>query len=128
MKIQVRDVVSYLGQDYVVEGVATWIVGGKTHPLARAVDGDTVLWVEPPLGGSCLGSLSRVASGGESRGPAVGGVIAGCPPRLAISVEEIQHELDRRRPGQSAITTQRREKDEVEILSGLHEGLTQGTP
>ena len=48
MKIQVRDVVSYLGQDYVVEGVATWIVGGKTHPLARAVDGEATLWIEPP--------------------------------------------------------------------------------
>jgi Domain of unknown function (DUF4178) len=49
MKIQVRDVVSYMGQDYVVEGVASWTVGGKTHPLARAVDGETVLWVEPLL-------------------------------------------------------------------------------
>lgn len=49
MKIQVRDVVSYLGQDYVVEGVATWVVGGKSYPLARAVDGDTILWIEPPL-------------------------------------------------------------------------------
>ena len=49
MKIQVRDVVSYLGQDYIVEGVATWTVGGKTYPLARAVDGDAVLWIEPVL-------------------------------------------------------------------------------
>jgi chorismate synthase len=55
-------------------------------------------------------------------------VIDGCPPRLPLTVEEVQRELDRRRPGQSAITTQRRESDQVEILSGLHEGLTQGTP
>jgi chorismate synthase len=58
----------------------------------------------------------------------VGVVIDGCPPRLPITAEEIQAELDRRRPGQSAITTQRRERDEVEILSGVHEGLTLGTP
>ncbi|HVR64206.1 MAG TPA: DUF4178 domain-containing protein [Polyangia bacterium] len=49
MKIQVRDVVSYLGQDYIVEGVATWMLGGKAHPLARAVDGEAVLWIEPAL-------------------------------------------------------------------------------
>jgi len=55
-------------------------------------------------------------------------VIDGCPPRVPVAVEEIQRELDRRRPGQSAITTQRREPDQVEILSGMHEGLTLGTP
>jgi hypothetical protein len=49
MKIQVRDVVSYLGQDYIVEGVMTWTINGRQHPLARAVDGDTVLWIEPVL-------------------------------------------------------------------------------
>ena len=80
------------------------------------------------MGGNTFGTMFRVTTWGESHGPAVGVVIDGCPPRLAITVEEIQRELDRRRPGQSAITTQRREKDEVEILSGLHEGLTQGTP
>jgi chorismate synthase len=58
----------------------------------------------------------------------VGVVIDGCPPRLPITAWEIQVELDRRRPGQSAITTQRRERDEVEILSGVHDGLTLGTP
>jgi chorismate synthase len=80
------------------------------------------------MGGSTFGTLFRVTTWGESHGPAVGVVIDGCPPRLPIAALEIQRELDRRRPGQSAITTQRREKDEVEILSGLHEGLTQGTP
>jgi chorismate synthase len=72
--------------------------------------------------------MFRVTTFGESHGPAVGVVIDGCPPRLPITAEEIQAELDRRRPGQSAITTQRRERDEVEILSGVHEGLTLGTP
>jgi len=78
--------------------------------------------------GNSFGSAFRVTTFGESHGPAVGVVIDGCPPRLAVTVEEIQRELDRRRPGQSAITTQRREADEVEILSGMHEGLTLGTP
>ncbi|HXU00867.1 MAG TPA: chorismate synthase [Polyangia bacterium] len=80
------------------------------------------------MAGNSFGSSFRVTTFGESHGPAVGVVIDGCPPRLPVTVEEIQGELDRRRPGQSAITTQRREADQVEILSGLHEGLTLGTP
>ena len=80
------------------------------------------------MGGNTFGTMFRVTTFGESHGPAVGVVIDGCPPRLPITAEEIQVELDRRRPGQSAITTQRRERDEVEILSGVHEGLTLGTP
>jgi chorismate synthase len=77
---------------------------------------------------SSFGVLFRISTFGESHGPAVGVVIDGCPPRLPISAEEIQVELDRRRPGQSRITTQRREADEVEILSGVLDGQTQGTP
>jgi chorismate synthase len=80
------------------------------------------------MAGNSFGSMFRVTTFGESHGPAVGVVVDGCPPRLALAAEEVQRELDRRRPGQSAITTQRRESDQVEILSGLHEGLTQGTP
>jgi chorismate synthase len=80
------------------------------------------------LPGNTFGSLFRVTTFGESHGVAVGVVVDGCPPRLPLAAEEIQRELDRRRPGQSAITTQRRELDQVEILSGLHEGLTLGTP
>jgi chorismate synthase len=76
---------------------------------------------------SSFGQLFRIATFGESHGPAVGVVVDGCPPRLPISREEIQVELDRRRPGQSRITTQRREADEVEILSGVEDGLTTGT-
>ena len=78
--------------------------------------------------GNTFGSLFRITTFGESHGAAVGVIIDGCPPRIPLAVEEIQRELDRRRPGQSAITTQRREPDTVEILSGLHEGVTLGTP
>jgi chorismate synthase len=80
------------------------------------------------MSGNSFGTMFRVTTFGESHGPAVGVVIDGCPPRLPITVEEIQHELDRRRPGQSAITTQRRESDTVEILSGVRDGVTLGTP
>jgi len=82
------------------------------------------------MGGSCFGTLFRLSTFGESHGPAVGVVVDGCPPRLPLAAEEIQVELDRRRPGQSHITTQRREGDRVEILSGLDAaaGLTLGTP
>src|SRR4029450_4076194 len=78
--------------------------------------------------GNSFGAAFRIPPFGESHGPAVGVIIDGCPPRVPLAIEEIQRELDRRRPGQSAITTQRREPDQVEILSGMHEGLTQGTP
>ena len=80
------------------------------------------------MSGNSFGTLFRVTTFGESHGPAVGVVIDGCPPRLPITVEEIQQELERRRPGQSAITTQRREPDSVEILSGVRDGVTLGTP
>ncbi len=75
-----------------------------------------------------FGKLFTISTWGESHGPAVGVVIDGCPPRLAITVEEIQVELDRRRPGQSEIVTPRKEEDRVEILSGVFEGLTTGAP
>lgn len=75
-----------------------------------------------------LGRLLRITTWGESHGPAVGVVVDGCPPRLPVTAEDIQHELDRRRPGQSRITTQRQESDRVEILSGIQDGLTLGTP
>ena len=77
---------------------------------------------------SSSGQLFRISTFGESHGGGVGVVVDGCPPRLAISVEEIQRDLDRRRPGQSHLTTPRQEADRAEILSGLFEGLTLGTP
>ncbi len=78
--------------------------------------------------GNTFGHLFRVTTFGESHGGGVGVVIDGCPPRLEISAEEIQLELDRRRPGQSKITTPRKEADTCEILSGVFEGKTLGTP
>jgi chorismate synthase len=77
---------------------------------------------------SSFGHLFRLATFGESHGGGVGVVVDGCPPRLAISVEEIQRDLDRRRPGQSRITTPRGEPDRAEILSGVFDGQTLGTP
>lgn len=78
--------------------------------------------------GNTFGHLFRVTTFGESHGGGVGVVIDGCPPQLEISQEEIQAELDRRRPGQSKITTPRKEADTCEILSGVFEGKTLGTP
>ena len=80
------------------------------------------------MSGNAFGLLFSVSSFGESHGPAIGCVIDGCPPGLAISVEDIQAELDRRKPGTSRHVTQRKEPDTVEILSGVFEGVTTGTP
>ncbi|MGB6299907.1 MAG: chorismate synthase [Rivularia sp. (in: cyanobacteria)] len=78
--------------------------------------------------GNTFGHLFRVTTFGESHGGGVGVIIDGCPPQLQISAEEIQVELDRRRPGQSKITTPRKEADKCEILSGVFQGQTLGTP
>lgn len=78
--------------------------------------------------GSTFGHLFRISTFGESHGGGVGVVVDGCPPRLPLTVEEIQRDLDRRRPGQSKITTPRAEPDQAEILSGVFEGQTLGTP
>jgi chorismate synthase len=78
--------------------------------------------------GNIFGQLFRVTTFGESHGGGIGVVIDGCPPRIEISEAEIQRELDRRRPGQSKLTTQRKEDDRCEILSGVFEGKTLGTP
>lgn len=80
------------------------------------------------MSGNTIGKLFSVTSFGESHGPAIGCVVDGCPPGLALGKADLQHELERRRPGKSRHTTQRRETDEVEILSGLFEGCTTGTP
>jgi chorismate synthase len=78
--------------------------------------------------GSTFGKLFCISTFGDSHGGGVGVVLDGCPPRLPISVEDIQRDLDRRRPGQSRLTTPRQEADQVEILSGVFEGRTLGTP
>lgn len=80
------------------------------------------------MSGNTMGLLFTVTSFGESHGPAIGCVVDGCPPGLAICAEDIQQELDRRKPGTSRHVTQRREPDAVEILSGVYEGKTTGTP
>ncbi len=77
---------------------------------------------------SIFGQAFRISTFGESHGGGVGVVIDGCPPRIPLTVEDIQHELDRRRPGQSEIVTPRKEADRAEIFSGLSDGLTLGTP
>lgn len=80
------------------------------------------------MAGSTFGELFRISTFGESHGGAVGVVIDGCPPGLEISLSEVQAELDRRKPGQSDITTPRKEEDTIHILSGVFEGRTTGTP
>src|SRR6184192_3324917 len=77
--------------------------------------------------GNTFGQLFRVTTFGESHGGSIGVVIDGCPPRVEILESDIQRELDRRRPGQSKLTTQRKEEDRCEILSGVFEGQTLGT-
>ena len=78
--------------------------------------------------GNSFGNLFRISSWGESHGGGIGVVIDGCPPRLPLSESDIQPCLDRRRPGQSKLTTPRKEEDRIEILSGVFDGLTLGTP
>src|SRR6478672_3923025 len=80
------------------------------------------------MSGNTFGTLFCVTSFGESHGPAIGCVVDGCPPGLSLSKADIQHDLDRRRPGTSRHVTQRQETDSVEILSGVFEGMTTGTP
>lgn len=78
--------------------------------------------------GNSFGQLYRITTFGESHGGAVGCVVDGCPPGIKITEKEIQKELDRRKPGQSSITSPRKEQDEISILSGIYEGITTGTP
>ncbi len=80
------------------------------------------------MSGNSIGKLFTVTSFGESHGPAIGCIVDGCPPGMALSEADLQADLDRRRPGTSRHTTQRREADEVQILSGVFEGRTTGTP
>ncbi len=80
------------------------------------------------MSGSSIGVLFRVTTWGESHGPAVGAVVEGCPPRIPLTEADVQRDLDRRRPGQFAWSSPRAERDAVEILSGVFEGMTTGTP
>jgi chorismate synthase len=80
------------------------------------------------MSGNTIGKLFTVTTFGESHGPALGCIVDGCPPGLSLTEADLQHDLDRRKPGTSRHTTQRREADEVRILSGVFEGKTTGTP
>lgn len=80
------------------------------------------------MAGNTYGTLFRLTTFGESHGTAVGGIIDGCPPGITLDMDAIQYELNRRKPGQSAIVTQRKEPDEVQFLSGVFEGKTTGAP
>lgn len=80
------------------------------------------------MSGNTIGTLFTLTSFGESHGPAIGGIVDGCPPGLEISATDLQHDLDRRKPGTSRHVTQRKESDTVEILSGVFEGKTTGAP
>ena len=80
------------------------------------------------MSGSSLGRLFVVSNFGESHGPAIGCVVDGCPPGLPLTEADLQADLDRRKPGTSRHVTQRQEADQVEILSGVFEGLTTGAP
>jgi len=80
------------------------------------------------MAGNSFGTIFKLTTFGESHGDALGGIIDGCPPNITLDLEAIQIEMQRRKPGQSAIVTQRKEEDEVQFLSGLFEGKTTGTP
>jgi len=80
------------------------------------------------MAGNAFGSIFKLTTFGESHGTAIGGVIDGCPAGITLNFEAIQHEMDRRKPGQSNIVTQRKEPDTVKFLSGIFEGITTGTP
>ncbi len=88
----------------------------------------TLISYNPSMSGNSIGKLFTVSSFGESHGKAIGCIVDGCPPGLALSEEDLQIDLERRRPGKSRHTTQRREPDQVEILSGTFEGKTTGAP
>ena len=80
------------------------------------------------MAGNSFGTAFKLTTFGESHGPAIGGIIDGCPAGLRLDLQAIQFELDRRRPGQSKIVTQRKEPDRVDFHSGIFEGVTTGTP
>jgi chorismate synthase len=114
-------------------GKSNLVIGTITHADRRArLRHETVQRAPgaeyPQAVGNTWGRLFRVTTWGESHGAAIGAVVDGCPPRLPLSEADIQPDLDRRVPGQSALVTQRKETDTVTILSGVFEGLTLGTP
>lgn len=120
--------------EFFLEGIAASLPPFLYDFQARcAPDPGGLIWpflhrFKPSMSANTLGRLFAVTNFGESHGPAIGCVIDGCPPGLALSASDIQAELDRRRPGTSRFVTQRQEADAVEILSGVFEGQTTGAP
>src|SRR5689334_260707 len=106
----------------------------RCHPDSAEPRGARLTCASPPGRGgfsmsyNSFGHILRFSTWGESHGPAIGAVVDGCPPGIALSESDIQPWLDKRRPGASRFTTQRRESDTVRILSGTFEGRTTGTP
>ena len=80
------------------------------------------------MAGNTIGKLFTVTTSGESHGPGMAAIVDGCPPGMELSEEDIQQELEKRRPGTSRFTSQRKEPDQVKIMSGIFEGKTTGTP
>jgi chorismate synthase len=103
-------------------------VGAPDASVRRLVELSFLSLTILPMSGNSFGKLFTVTTFGESHGPAIGCVIDGCPPGMALSEADIQPELDRRKPGTSRHVTQRQESDTVQILSGVYQGLTTGTP
>ena len=107
--------------------VKAWLFSKGESFTVERIDPSVILWQTYRMGNS-FGELFQITTWGESHGTGVGVVIDGCPPRISLSEKDIQPDLDRRRPGQSRITTQRKEADRVQIVSGTFKGKTLGTP
>ena len=107
--------------------VKAWLFSKGESFTVERIDPLVILWQTCRMGNS-FGELFQITTWGESHGTGVGVVIDGCPPRISLSEKDIQPDLDRRRPGQSRITTQRKEADRVQIVSGTFKGKTLGTP
>jgi chorismate synthase len=103
-------------------------MGHSSKSICRLGKAPQILTTEQHMAANTFGSLFTVTTFGESHGLALGAIVDGCPPGLPLAEADLQPDLDRRKPGQSKYTTQRREGDQVEILSGVFEGLTTGTP
>ena len=102
------------------------LIGGSANQETGDVHGTSRY--NSAMSGNSFGKLFTVTGFGESHGPALGCIVDGCPPGMELSEQDLQHDLDRRKPGKSRHTTQRRESDEVQILSGVFEGKTTGAP
>jgi len=104
------------------------LLGHASAPNVKFIHADRRIQNGAEMSGNTFGKIFRITTHGESHGPAIGVVVDGVPAGMPLSEADVQRELDRRRPGQSIVTTPRAEKDKIEILSGVFEGKTLGTP